>query len=61
MSECPGQYDYHYEDNQGLCHSCGMPINFDSWFAYEGGDREAMYEQWNKLVADHAPRRHRND
>ena len=31
VKPCP-----HYEDNQGLCHQCGVLLNRDSWEFYAG-------------------------
>lgn len=49
----------HYVDNQGCCHRCGKPMNFDYWlssigpYAYRHPDEYkdewlAMIEDWNR-------------
>ena len=39
----------HYEDNQGLCHACGMPMNIDGWYAYAGYNDKAR-DQWDAMI-----------
>lgn len=34
--KCPGQYKNHHEDNQGLCHSCGILLDRQQWEEYAG-------------------------
>ena len=38
----------HYEDNQGLCHTCGKPLNLDYWLSYGGTEK-----QWEKMIVDY--------
>jgi hypothetical protein len=46
----------HYVDNQGFCHRCGMPMNFDYWLASIGPKAYRNWEQhldeWETLISD---------
>lgn len=46
----------HYVDNQGCCHRCGKPMNFDYWLGSIGPDAwnnwEDYLDEWKQKVKD---------